>query len=133
MSGPIPSAVAEAAARYAADAAGLAAMRAEASRLDELRADAERRGLTIGRTIAARFREAAEARKGREPDSLPGRTWRAMSERARIVIVMLGGSADDPQRAARQPWESFSDADKAAMGAVARELGANLRDAACLF
>jgi hypothetical protein len=115
MSGPIPSAV------------------AEAAHLHALQAEAAARGLSLGRTIGARFREAAEARKGREPDSLPGRTWRAMSLRVRTVVVMLGGSAGDPKEAARQPWESFGDAERASMGAVARELGQNLRDAACLF
>lgn len=107
---------------------------AQAAGAHALRAQADAAGVSIGRLVAARFRAGLEARKGREPDSLPGRTWRAMSERTRVVLVMLAASTDgNPQDVARQPWESFSDGDKASMAACARELGGNLRDAACLF
>ncbi len=125
MSGPIPHAVAEAAGRHAQQAAGAAAGAA-------LRADADARGVSIGRALIARY--MVGQRPATEPDSLPGRTWRAMSVPARTVVVMLAASTSgDPREAARQPWESFSDADRASMAACARDLSRELRDAACLF
>lgn len=99
-----------------------------------LRAQADAAGVSIGRLIGARVRASIEGRQGREPDSLPGRTWRAMSVPARTVVVMLAASTSgDPREAARQPWESFSDADRASMAACARDLSRELRDSACLF
>lgn len=116
MSGPLPAVVARAASGHA------------------LRAEADAKGVTVGRLVAARFRAGLEAGKGREPDSLPGRTWRAMSLATRTVVVMLAASTQgDPREAARQPWESFTDSDRASMAACARELGRELSGAACLF
>ncbi len=70
----------------------------------------------------------------KDPQGLPARTWSAMPHRTRAVLVMLGGaSMEDPKEVARRPWGSLSEADRVGIAACARELGRDLRDAACLF
>lgn len=96
-----------------------------------LRAEADARGISIPRLIAQRTREALKAR---ERDSLPGQTWRAINLAVRTTIVMLACTQPgEPRELARQPWESFSDSDRASMAACARELFRELKGAACLW
>lgn len=96
-----------------------------------LRAEADARGISIPRLIAQRTREALKAR---ERDSLPGQTWRAIDIRTRKVLVMLAATAPgDANDLARQPWESFTDNDRASMASCARELSRELKGAACLW
>lgn len=65
---------------------------------------------------------------------LPARTWSAIDMRTRAVLVMLGAQTmEDPREVARRPWASLSDADRQGIAACAREISANLKDAACLF
>lgn len=99
-----------------------------------LRAEADAKGVSIGRLVAARTRATLEARKGREADSLPGRTWREMPIKVRTVVVMLACAADgDPRHLAAQPWASFAGSDQCAMSACARDLARGLSNAASLF
>lgn len=96
-----------------------------------LRAEADARGISIPRLIAQRTREAL---KERERDSLPGQTWRAIGLHVRTTLVMLASTRQgDARELARQPWESFSDDDRASMAACARELQRELKGAACLW
>lgn len=116
MSGPIPSAV------------------AKAAHLHALRAEAGARGVSIGRLIGLRQREAQIAKAG-SADTPGGREWRGYSSQARTLLVTHAAQdySGDPRAAAMQPWGSFSDRDRAQMGAMARELAREFKDAACLF
>jgi hypothetical protein len=115
MSGPLSPAVAGAAHGYA------------------LRAEATARGVPIGHIVRERTLKSLEAHKP-ERDSLPGRTWRNIPEKSRLLIVMIGCTAQgEPQRLCRQPWASFSEDDQLRMAASARELARDLRDVASLF
>lgn len=91
-------------------------------------------------SAAARLAAMAKCRaiiKGwapREAQSLPARTWAAIPERTRLVLVMIASTqAGEAQRLCRQPWASFSEADQAAMAAAARELSRDLSGCASLF
>lgn len=65
---------------------------------------------------------------------LPQKTWADIPMRTRAVLVMLGAtSMEDPREVARRPWASLSQADREGIGACAREISRNLRNAACLF
>jgi hypothetical protein len=77
----------------------------------------------------------AANRKGRRTtESLPGRTWSAMSPQVRTALVMLTlDTTGDPRAIARQPWESFADGDRAALAATARQFGDECKHARCLF
>ncbi len=98
-----------------------------------LRAEAEAKGVTIGRLIAAKTRASLEAHKGAEPDSLPGRVWRGMPQQARWLCCTMASKCDDADRASRMPWESFSDAERASMAAFARQMQGAFSAARCLF
>lgn len=99
-----------------------------------LQAQAKAEGLTVGRFIGAQARKAVEANKGREAQSLPARTWAAMPLRTRTVLAMLGAlSSNNPDKTARQQWDTIPEGDRMSMAAIARDLGKSLRDAACLF
>lgn len=70
----------------------------------------------------------------KDAQGLPARTWSAIDMRTRSVLVMLGASSmEDPREVARRPWGSLSESDRQGIAAVAREISANLKDAACLF
>lgn len=73
--------------------------------------------------------------KDRKPlESLPGRTWAAMSLKTRTVLVMLASSTAGNARdlAARQ-WEQLTEQDRESIAACARELGRDLAGAASLY
>lgn len=85
---------------------------------------------------AALSKAWAAIKQGTPKDAmgLPSKTWAAIPLRTRAVLVMLGAtSMDDPREVARRPWASLSDADREGIGAVAREVAHNLKNAACLF
>lgn len=78
----------------------------------------------------------AEHQKAKpERDSLPGRTWAAMPLRARAGLIQggTGYPADVADLMARQPWASFELGEQAAIGACARQMLRDLRNAASLF
>lgn len=116
MSGHLPTAIAEAAGRHAEAARAAGAPRHP------------------GHAIAERARAIVAARQGTKAESLGASTWRAMHLQARTVLVMLAASdaAGDPREVAAQPWGSFTGRDQAQIGACARELGRNLKNAAYL-
>lgn len=124
MSGPIPAHIADAAGRHAAEAAHLAALLAEASA----------RRVTLGRCISIRQREQAAERAGRK-ETPGGAEWRGYSVAERVLLVMHAAKdyAGDPRQAALQPWGSFSDSDRAQMGAMARQLARAFKNAAYLI
>ena len=91
-------------------------------------------GMSPGRFIAASVRAQLDGKPQTERDSVPGRAWRAMHPSARGVLVMLAAEAQgSPEHLARQPWESFSTSDRAAMAATARMLRGELKDEAALW
>lgn len=83
----------------------------------------------------ARCWELVKAAKPEEDrQALPARTWSQMDIRTRSVLVMLGAaSMEDPREVARRPWGSLSQKDREGIAACARQIGHDLRDAACLF
>lgn len=112
MSGPLPTEVAR--------AAGELAIQAQAR--------------DAARNWAPRARAAATVAKRPNVESLPGRTWEAISAQVRCALVMLSlDTAGDPRTIARQPWESFNDSDRAALAATARQFRGELVNAACLW
>lgn len=116
MSGPMPDDVRDAATALA------------------LKAEADARGMSVGRVIAQRLREGITKRTRPEADSLPARVWRDMHLSSRTVLVMLCCDAKgDPRQLAMQSWDAFGDADKGAMAACARSLASDLRSAASLW
>jgi len=81
-----------------------------------------------------RVREAVVTRGKPEADSLPGRTWRAIPEDVRTVLVMLCSDREGgATHLAKQPWESFNERERASMAASARHFSRGLRDAAALW
>ncbi|MEY4415795.1 MAG: hypothetical protein RIQ53_3088 [Pseudomonadota bacterium] len=67
----------------------------------------------------------------RQGDSA-GAAWREMPIRVRVAVVMLAidvPSGQDPRDVARRPWRSYTDGERAALGAVARTLRDGLADA----
>ncbi len=118
MSGPIPTEVASAAAELA------------------FQAEARASGLPIHQFTRRKCMERIQAAQaGAKPrQSLPARTWAAMSLRTRTVLVMLGAESDeDPRTIAAAPWESLSDADRVSIGACARALRGDLASASTLW
>jgi hypothetical protein len=98
-----------------------------------LRAEATNRGYVIGQVVRERLLESLGKHKP-EKKNLPAMTWKAIPEKTRLLIVMIGTkTAGEPQRLCRQPWESFSAEDRARMAASARELARDLRDVSSLF
>lgn len=61
-----------------------------------------------------------------------GAVWRAMSASMREVLCSLYTDSKRPDQAALQAWESFSEAERVAMGAAAREWRRQLDGAALL-
>lgn len=116
MSGPMQPAVAQAAGSHA------------------LIAQAHAEGVHPGVVIARNLRASLDARTPTERDSLPGRAWRAIPIKVRLALVMLASTQrGDPSVIALQPWESFTDSDRAEIGACAREFRRGLSDAASLW
>lgn len=114
MSGPIPNAVAQAANELAMQA---------------YYRDAAARNANLARAVVETNRRAMKTGQ-----SLPGRTWEAISTQVRTALVMLTlDTPGDPRTIARQPWESFSDQDRAALAATARQFHDELKHARCLW
>lgn len=85
-----------------------------------IRAEATAKGVSIPQLIRERIHAKMAARE-RSAESLAGQTWREMPMNVRTVLVMLeANAAGDPRVVAAQPWGSFSDSDRAALGAAAR-------------
>lgn len=100
----------------------------------QLRAEADAAGVHPGVIIGRRLRANLAAQAKAPADSLPGRTWRAIAPEVRVTLVMLAATAEgDPRRLAAQPWESFSDADRASIAATARTFARELAGASCLW
>ena len=109
---------------------GLAAKAAAAAVV----AEAVALGMSPGRLIGQRFRASLAARPVPVADSLPARTWREIDARVRVAVVMLAtDTPGDIQALARQPWDAWSNADKARIASTARQLSGELRSAACLW
>lgn len=82
----------------------------------------------------AKCRAAISAWAPSKTESLPAKTWAAIPERTRLTLVMIAASQPgDPARICRQPWMSFTEEDRGAMAAVARQLVRDLSSAASLF
>lgn len=81
-----------------------------------------------------RCRELVRGIKQNDPQGMPSKTWSEMPIKTRTVLVMLGSTTDeDPRTVARRPWESMPENDRVSIGACARQLGNDLKRAACLF
>jgi len=116
MSGPMTPAMAEAASAHA------------------LRAQATAAGLTVGRFVQRQAMEKLVKRADDGAESLPGRTWRAMSLRTRSVLVMLASDHEGDARAyAGRAWEALTPGDQVSIAACARELSRDLSGSICLF
>lgn len=114
MSGPLPTAIAQAASRAAVIA--------------------EQRASGLGWAEFMRRRARTYGKPATERDSLPGRTWADMHQGVRTALVMLSiDTAGEPRELARQPWDAFSDTDKAALAACARQFRHECRNAGCLW
>jgi hypothetical protein len=91
-------------------------------------------GLSMPVFVRRRVHERMARRAPIERDSLPARTWRAMSIPVRTAFVMLSiDTQRDPREVALQSWDSFSDADKSTLAAIAREFHTETRDARALW
>lgn len=110
---------------------------AEAALTLALQAEARAKGISVREVAVARSRaRVLEHSKAKDPTGagLPARSWAAIPERTRLVLVMLACTASgEAQRLCRQPWGSFSPSDQDAMAAAARTLKRDLVDAASLF
>lgn len=97
-------------------------------------AEAQALGIPPGRLVARKLRESLDKRAPVERDSLPARTWRGIHLSVRTSLVMLAAEQQgDPRTIAMQPWESFSDSDKASLSSVARMFAQELRGAGALW
>ena len=78
---------------------------------------------------AARARAVAIAASFKSRNA--GRVWGDMPRHTRVVLVMLAAhdAQGDPATLAGQAWERFSEGDRARIGAMARDLQRDLRDA----
>lgn len=86
------------------------------------------------REALMRVRQAIVSRPVPESQSLPGATWRDIALPVRTTLVMLASDQPgDPRVLACQPWESFTDKDRAAIAAAARDIAHELRHAATLY
>lgn len=85
---------------------------------------------------AARAIIMAAPQRGRE--SFPAQVWAGIDATIRQVVILLAseaaaGDEDTARTLARQPWESFTPADRDAMAAMARMLRGQLVNAGCLW
>lgn len=82
----------------------------------------------------AQARAIVQKRIKEKGGSHPGsRAWGVMSLQARMVLVALClPGADDPERDAARTWLSFTDAERATIGAAARDLSRQLSGAGML-
>lgn len=97
--------------------------------MQELRADAALHGETIAQAAVRRARAAIEAHR---PVKLSAQTWRRMSSELRAVLVSLGTARRDVDACDGMQWEQFSEAERVAMGAMAREFRRQLEGAGWL-
>lgn len=65
-------------------------------------------------------------------ESLPARTWLAMDETVRDLLILWTLGEDWPIKA-KQSWEHFTDAQRDAIAANARFVSGQLRNAGCLW
>lgn len=87
-----------------------------------LELDAAMHGESIAAAAMRRCRAAmdrGQTAKGSPP--MAAQAWRAMSVHMREILVSMATDRKDPQRDACQAWGSFTDAERAALGATARE------------
>ena len=62
-----------------------------------------------------------------------GRAWREIGPQVRTALVMLALDVEgDHREYARRPWASYSDSERAALGAIARQFSRELAGAGVL-
>lgn len=119
MSGPIPRAVADAAAghAYAAQAAAFGMSARELAVLES----------------RAKLKDIADARARTGQLTAPENWWANAPRRIRVVLLNLGAKTEGDNFArAALPWAAFSPADQVSVAAVAAELLRGLNGADCL-
>lgn len=135
MSGPMPAAVAAAAAEFAQAALPLPADHRTAflSHITgEQAREAARRARPAIEALRAKIAARSIATQRREAPSLAAETWARWPVKWRVLLALTLPGDIDPQRIAESPWGSLSADQRLELSVRAREAERVFRNAACL-